>query len=476
MFVRCPRCGRKVDGPPSGSATCLGCQHSFSVHAFLEPEERPFLGRMSATVGTMKRLGVTGFSSPREGQQDPVAEPLSSPAADSQSGVPIGELVDEEETMAGVRLPAGFEILRPFVGCLFLVGLGLYIVLLFLMVLTLLAGLTFVPNGILGAPGHAEYLFLLIPFAVPIVGMTGATLVAWYLILVLSVLASYALLIRQDGWSTPALFLQGLRKLRGPSRLAPNGFVLLAGFFLATLFFDVLWYDVIVARLFQSNPNIPPFSQQQDWELYLGFLHASVWEEIAGRVVLIGLPLLAIEGLRPRLGPDGVPVPPAPGLPGVLRHLFGGQGTISGTGVIWILVSSLVFGIAHAPAWDAWKIVPALVSGLGFGYLYLKKGLHLAILYHFSFDYYGLTFDRLLGPSTAGTGVAITAAWLLVFVWLAVGAVLLVLYSLDMARYLRRHLDPIVQGSLVPMGLPRAFGLPPAGDGGAPAPRDKDGR
>src|SRR5205809_7785179 len=48
---------------------------------------------------------------------------------------------------------------------------------------------------------------------------------------------------------------------------------------------------------------------------------------------------------------------------------------------------SAVFGLAHAPDWGWLKVIPAMVAGLGFGYLFLRHGIGAAILAHFVNDY-----------------------------------------------------------------------------------------
>jgi len=50
-------------------------------------------------------------------------------------------------------------------------------------------------------------------------------------------------------------------------------------------------------------------------------------------------------------------------------------------------VSSALFGAAHAPGWGWWKVLPAMVAGLAFGYLFLRHGLGASIIAHFVNDY-----------------------------------------------------------------------------------------
>src|SRR3989442_15375943 len=48
-----------------------------------------------------------------------------------------------------------------------------------------------------------------------------------------------------------------------------------------------------------------------------------------------------------------------------------------------LIGSSVIFGLAHAPGWGWWKVIPAAVAGLGFGYLFLRHGIAAAISVHF---------------------------------------------------------------------------------------------
>src|SRR5207249_6609828 len=46
---------------------------------------------------------------------------------------------------------------------------------------------------------------------------------------------------------------------------------------------------------------------------------------------------------------------------------------------VFLIASSVIFGLAHAPGWGLWKVIPAMVAGLGFGYLFLRHGIAAAI-------------------------------------------------------------------------------------------------
>src|SRR2546426_699444 len=87
-----------------------------------------------------------------------------------------------------------------------------------------------------------------------------------------------------------------------------------------------------------------------------------------------------------------------------------------------------LYELLHAPSWGLWKVIPAMVAGLGFGYLFLRHGIAAAILAHFVNDYaaalsyegFGgeafLLFLNLvfLGLAIAGAGFF---AWYAIVAW-----------------------------------------------------------
>src|SRR5437764_13379558 len=70
---------------------------------------------------------------------------------------------------------------------------------------------------------------------------------------------------------------------------------------------------------------------------------------------------------------------------GVLRRDSPKEALVAGWA--FLFASSAIFGLAHAPGWGWWKVIPAMVAGLGFGYLFLRHGIGAAILAHFVNDY-----------------------------------------------------------------------------------------
>src|SRR5207244_5624564 len=114
---------------------------------------------------------------------------------------------------------------------------------------------------------------------------------------------------------------------------------------------------------------------------------------------------------------------------GVLRRDSPKEALVAGWA--FLLASSAIFGLAHAPGWGYWKVVPSMVAGLGFGYLFLRHGVGAAILAHFVNDYaLSLAYEGI-------GGVGLEALISLVFIGLAIaGAGFLVWYAIDAWRHL----------------------------------------
>ena len=69
---------------------------------------------------------------------------------------------------------------------------------------------------------------------------------------------------------------------------------------------------------------------------------------------------------------------------------------------LFLLASSIVFGLAHGPGYGDWKIAPVAVAGLAMGYLFLRHGLHVAIMFHFATDAFIATYEFVGGSSSLG--------------------------------------------------------------------------
>src|SRR5207253_2734104 len=171
------------------------------------------------------------------------------------------------------------------------------------------------------------------------------------------------------------------------------------------------------------------------------------------RLLLIGLPMavgsvvLRIMDVNRGAAGNG---PGSAGryIGGAWRYLIGGvlrrdspkEALVAGWA--FLFASSAIFGLAHAPGWGYWKVVPSMVAGLGFGYLFLRHGVGAAILAHFVNDYaLSLAYEGI-------GGVGLEALISLVFIGLAIAGA----GFLDPGRIPREY---------TPSFTPPPYGYPP---------------
>ncbi len=248
------------------------------------------------------------------------------------------------------------------------------------------------------------YLLLIFPFPPFLIGIppvfVGWSLVGWFLLTsAIIVWASFSLILKKR-----PRFGKGIR---GPHHLEEP----LSGWGpveTSRVFSAVIFFSIAVHFLFQmlDQPTPTPAllsSSVPIWIRLISLAEASVWEEFSGRLLLIGLPLAFIYGFREKKIFDA-------------SQLLGGSGRFGRSEMALIFISALSFGMAHL-GWGPWKVVPTFVSGLLFGYLFVKVGLHATIVMHFLIDY--LSFIEEL----AGFGGTIS---ILILLFLAfVGCLLL---------------------------------------------------
>jgi hypothetical protein len=244
---------------------------------------------------------------------------------------------------------------------------------------------------------YANWLVLLVPlpnlFLVFPFPLTGWVAVAWFIMISIACIASVMLLFYRQikplwAGSKRTPFAKRMKKLYSPD----SGLALTAKTYLGALFFFFAIYWML--DIFeQPTPGLSILSSETPiWIRMFLLADASVWEEISGRVVLIGIPLLIIRSISGKRGVQW-------------KQLVGGTAHFGRTEVVLILISATLFGLAHL-GWGPWKVIPTFVHGLMFGYLFVKVGLHASIVMHFLFDYTGFINEitGIYGPT-----------WILVF-------------------------------------------------------------
>ncbi len=310
----------------------------------------------------------------------------------------------------------------------------------FLSLFTLLYGISIVGPAILDGTGHlGSYgLFVVLPFLVTFLTLSGGALFAYYMFIVFAIVTSVAWVYARSvkGFAQE---IQGKGNSREHSSLFDT-YALLC----ASLFFTEATVLLLVLLGMDTGASSISTGNLAD-SLFL-LANAAVWEEIAVRVLLIGIPLLVIDLIR-RKARDRP-----------YRYVLGGGFRFGAPESALVVISAVVFGIAHWEGhWPLWKIPDAAVAGLAFGYLFLRHGLPSAILFHFVNDY-------LIMPSevfSTTTGMLTLVTGLLVLAWSVLGAVFLVYYVTRIAEFATgRNIferRPVAYG--VPGIDPRLYGL-----------------
>ncbi len=275
-----------------------------------------------------------------------------------------------------------------------------------LMLFTLIYGIHMVVPEILDE--WAGYtLFVIVPVVVTLFELSGYYLVAYYLFLVVAIVASCAWVVLRS-YKT---FLKELSMKATTREHSPL-------FETCGLLFATMFFSVVMALAFgASDEEIPDIGTVEE-SLFL-LANASVWEEIVVRVLMIGLPMVLVDFARRSWNKNWY------------AYALGGGFRLGIPEVSLLIISSFVFGMAHyVTGWGAWKILPAAVGGLAFGYLFLRFGIAASIMLHFATDYLGMPIevfesDRL--RMIVGLGV---------LMWLGFGLIFFIYYTTRVAEFL----------------------------------------
>lgn len=249
-------------------------------------------------------------------------------------------------------------------------------------------------------------LFLVIPVIVELVLLSGYALLVWYLFLVGAIVAACTWVLL-SGYKGFAKELGMKAKSREHSAIFDT-----CGLMFATLFFSVL----VVILLKPSAADVPSTGSLTE-NLFL-LANASVWEEIAVRVLLIGLPMVAVDLARRDYRRKAY------------SYLLGGGFKLGIPEVSLIIISAMIFGFAHyLGGWGSWKIVPAAVGGFAFGYLFLRYGIAASIMLHFGTDYLSMPMEVF---NSNGLTLLLSLA---ILVWLGFGLLFFVYYTVRVGEF-----------------------------------------
>jgi len=181
---------------------------------------------------------------------------------------------------------------------------------------------------------------------------------------------------------------------------------------------SALWFVVSSIIDLQNLLNVPtgnlpaPVTDAETFELYLGLTRAPAIEELAFRVIPIGIIVLA-QLLLTQESSGGSVQPEKPRMKlALFSFLFpdkakrlAGVDNVEAKGIVkgiskdeWLILlfTSVVFAVAHiisGAGWQTGKVTSTFVQGLVFGVVFLAYGFHASILLHWFFNYYFYTIE-----------------------------------------------------------------------------------
>lgn len=248
-------------------------------------------------------------------------------------------------------------------------------------------------------------IFVVLPMMIDLFDMEGATL-QWYFV------AIAAIAITAVAWS----FWRSWKSISDDSGM--NGLPKAPLFTIGSLLVVSLFVSIAtvgISALFGVDLNIP--MNGNVLADVFSLLNAAVYEELIVRVLLLGIPMLIVAIIARR---KEVPL---------WRYPMGGFG-ITPFAIVFLISSSVIFGLGHYDGWGLAKVLPATVSGLMMGYVFIRFGLYASITLHFATDY-----AMALGWIAGDVGTAILG--LMVLVMLATGLILTGRYLMRGTAYLK---------------------------------------
>lgn len=207
-------------------------------------------------------------------------------------------------------------------------------------------------------------LFVVVPWIVDFITMSGTALQIYYVLLIVAV-----------GACILFLFYKALKPaaefVKGDSEPIKH-----TALYEMTILFCALYIVqfVFIVILQSFGVDISTLSDRETWNWMFSLLNASVWEEIVTRVLYLGLPVLIIYAITKK---NDVPL---------WRYLFGGF-EMNKMVFVFVIFSAFMFGAGHLNNWDSWKFFTTFLFGLIAGYLFVRYGLYATITMHFMTDY-----------------------------------------------------------------------------------------
>ena len=282
---------------------------------------------------------------------------------------------DEKTNLDSYYIKKEFSSFNNFINFISLTAIICLLIIFFIEFFLLFPSIFIVTPEIINAT--LKPIFIALPYPpfifTPEIKITGIYLVSYYFFLVISIILSFVWIIKNELKSAINILVKSINITSNPPKDSKNSFILIPQLFLAIIFFNIIYIIILlVLGITFSDPDFGDF-----WETLFLLTRASVYEEIALRLFFIGIPLLIVESIILKRK-------------SLRKYIFGGGFELSNYAIFFVIFSSLLFGLAHIDSWDLYKVIPTFIGGLAFGYLFLIKGIHTAIILHFAIDFLGV--------------------------------------------------------------------------------------
>ena len=142
---------------------------------------------------------------------------------------------------------------------------------------------------------------------------------------------------------------------------------------LAVMFFASIALIILVSLVDPVENNF--LDDYNEYQLAAVLMIAGPEEEFLFRILPVGIPMVLIALIK--------------GRERVLKYLFGGFG-MSRAALILIIVSAVIFGLAHLSGWNFSKVPQSVMCGLIFGYVYVEYGVYASIIVHGTLDVFNI--------------------------------------------------------------------------------------
>ena len=173
----------------------------------------------------------------------------------------------------------------------------------------------------------------------------------------------------------------------------------------AVISISFLIFTVVLFDQLETSSGIPIGGLSGDaFELLSSLTIAPLREEIGFRLLMIGiLTVVACVGLPWKTALKSFWRPSA------AYEARGGDTVTTAILAVGLVISSVTFGLVHiysGSGWEIGKLPVATYAGFVLGYLYIKYGLHMAVLAHWGTDFFSSIFAYMGQGAPSGSAAS----------------------------------------------------------------------